>query len=87
MIVWWCRKTVEDLTIEETLKLMSKEICAKLEIEPKNLDRRKEVETFSDIAVTILEKNVDFVKIRFMSSGMTNIQDTNVETQFIQSTI
>jgi len=66
---------------------MSKEICAKLEIEPKNLDRRKEVETFSDIAVTILEKNVDFVKIRFMSSGMTNIQDTNVETQFIQSTI
>ena len=56
MIIWWRRKTVEDLTIEETLKLMSKEICTKLEIEPINFDQRKEVETFSGIAVTILEK-------------------------------
>jgi hypothetical protein len=35
---------------------MSKEICTKLEIEPINFDQRKEVETFSGIAVTILEK-------------------------------
>ena len=41
---------------------MSNEICAKLEIEPKNLDCRKEVETFSDIAVTILEKKRGFCK-------------------------
>jgi len=31
---------------------MSNKVCAKLEMEPKNLDRRKKVETFLDISGT-----------------------------------
>jgi len=44
---------------------MSTKVCAKLEMELKNLYCRKEVETFSDISVTILEKS-GFCKNKFL---------------------
>jgi hypothetical protein len=44
---------------------MSTNVCAKLEMELKNLHRRKEVKTFSDISVTILEKR-GFCKNKFV---------------------